>query len=120
MSEAKHTPGPWHIGMNPGPFIYGPKGEEVARVNSELNDAAENRANAALIARAPDLLADNERLAEAVLHEAKLFESASKALDRCNSENERLREALREIAQPCIEELDELIPCSAAERSEKV
>lgn len=63
---AQHTAGPWHIGMNPGPFVYGPKGEEIARVNSELNERSENSANAALIASAPDLLDENQRLREAL------------------------------------------------------
>ena len=27
---ATHTPTPWHVGMKPGPFIYGPQGEQVA------------------------------------------------------------------------------------------
>lgn len=24
-----HTPGPWHIGLNPGPILYGPKGDNA-------------------------------------------------------------------------------------------
>jgi hypothetical protein len=53
----KHTPGPWHIGVAPGPIIYGPKGEQVADMFVPMLQDAEHRANARLIASAPALLA---------------------------------------------------------------
>lgn len=52
-----HTPGPWHIGMRPGPIVYGPAGEQVVSLLDPLVVDSENRANAHLIAAAPDLLA---------------------------------------------------------------
>lgn len=51
----KHTPGPWHVGMRPGPIIYGTKGDQVADLRGFL-DIDETSANARLIAAAPDLL----------------------------------------------------------------
>lgn len=56
MSTA-HTPGPWHIGMRPGPIVYGPKGEQVADLRGDLLPKDESAANLRLIAAAPDLLA---------------------------------------------------------------
>ena len=53
----KHTPGPWHIGMRPGPIVYGPQGEQVADLRADLLPPGENRANARLIAAAPKVLA---------------------------------------------------------------
>lgn len=58
----KHTPGPWHIGVAPGPIIYGPKGEQVADMFVPMLQDAEHRANARLIASAPALLAMLERV----------------------------------------------------------
>lgn len=59
---SKHTPGPWHVGMKPGPMIYGKRGEQIADLTAELLMQDENAANAALIASAPDLLAENYKL----------------------------------------------------------
>lgn len=57
------TPGPWHLGMRPGPIIYGPLGEQVADLRGLTLQKSESIANAHLIASAPDLLAALERLA---------------------------------------------------------
>lgn len=51
----KHTPGPWHVGMRPGPIIYGTKGDQVADLRGFL-DIDETSANARLIAAAPCLI----------------------------------------------------------------
>ena len=51
-----HTPGPWHLGMRPGPMIYGPLGEQVADLRGLTLEKYESIANAHLIASAPDLL----------------------------------------------------------------
>ena len=55
-----HTPGPWHIGMRPGPIVYGPNGEQVASLLNPLVGDSENKANARLISAAPDLLSTLE------------------------------------------------------------
>ena len=55
--KAQHTPGPWHVGMKPGPIVYGPNGEQVASLVVPMLPEEENRANAHLIAAAPELLA---------------------------------------------------------------
>jgi hypothetical protein len=57
MSTQKHTPGPWHVGLKPGPIVYSEHGEQVANLFEPLIDEKENKANARLIAAAPDLLA---------------------------------------------------------------
>ena len=51
-TQTKHTPGPWHIGMKPGPMVYGPQGEQVVGINVML-DIDEVTANARFIAAAP-------------------------------------------------------------------
>lgn len=66
-----HTPGPWHIGMKPGPMIYGPKGEQVADISGELLDRAELVANAKLIAAAPTMFRYLTILAESGDNEAR-------------------------------------------------
>lgn len=52
----QYTPGPWHIGMRPGPIVYGELGEQVADCRMGLDVSDEQRANARLIAAAPELL----------------------------------------------------------------
>ena len=52
MSTPKHTPGPWHIGLKPGPMVYGPQGEQIVGINVML-DGDEVLANAKFIAAAP-------------------------------------------------------------------
>jgi hypothetical protein len=59
-----HTPGPWHIGMKPGPMIYGSDSSQVADLRGDLLDRGEAQANARLIAAAPDLLAAISRAVE--------------------------------------------------------
>lgn len=56
-----YTPGPWHVGMKPGPMVYGPQGEQIVGVNLML-DAGEVTANARLIAEAPAMLDELYRL----------------------------------------------------------
>ena len=51
-----HTKGPWHIGMKPGPIIYGEVGEQIADMSSSMLERDEHIANARLIAAAPELL----------------------------------------------------------------
>jgi len=58
--NTKHTAGPWHVGMRPGPIIYGPLGEQVADLRGERKTTVieldEAVANTKLIAAAPELL----------------------------------------------------------------
>lgn len=59
MTQAKHTPGPWHTGVRTayaGRDVYGPLGELVAVADSALSDMATAQANARLIAAAPSML----------------------------------------------------------------
>ncbi len=45
---------PWHVGMKPGPIVYGPKGEQIAdfRAESAMVAPDEARANALAIVQA--------------------------------------------------------------------
>ena len=57
--ESKHTPGPWRIG-DAGCTVFGPKTDEpapktVASITRNPMPSNEQRANAALIAAAPDM-----------------------------------------------------------------
>lgn len=61
MTTSQHTIGPWHIGMKPGPIIYGPKGEQVCDCRGML-PVEEIKGNARLIAAAPDLLSALEQI----------------------------------------------------------
>lgn len=58
-APAKHTPGPWHaVGHNVG----GPDNVRVTDCWTSDRPREEQLANAVLIARAPDLIAENTRL----------------------------------------------------------
>ena len=52
MTTPNHTPGPWHVGLKPGPMVYGPQGEQIVGLNVML-DSDEVLANAKFIASAP-------------------------------------------------------------------
>ena len=54
--RSQHTPGPWHIGMNPGPLVYGPNGEQVADLRAPMTPKDEALANLRLIVAAPELM----------------------------------------------------------------
>jgi hypothetical protein len=60
--NTKHTLGPWHIGMHPGPIIYGADSSQVADCRGDLLGKDESLANLRLIAAAPDLLAALDQL----------------------------------------------------------
>lgn len=71
-TKATHTPGPWHLGMRQAErIIYNAAGWAVANatVYHGEQDADETKANALLIAAAPDLL---HMLKEAVSHDNAL------------------------------------------------
>jgi len=52
----KHTTYPWHVGMKPGPIIYGPNGEQVADLRGEMLPPNETAGNIKLITASPDML----------------------------------------------------------------
>jgi hypothetical protein len=76
-SETKHTPGPWHVGMKPGPMVYGRNGEWVANCCLETNTRGENLDNARLIAAAPELL----KLAELIASRMDDYRTARIAVE---------------------------------------
>ena len=66
--ETKHTPGPWLIAESDKRFVYALNERGFNRFSACVQDAhtdvAELHANASLIAAAPEMLAELERLAE--------------------------------------------------------
>ena len=64
--NTEHSPAPWHVGMNPGPIVYGTKGEQIADCRSVFLDRDESRSNVRLIVAAPDLLATCHRILRAI------------------------------------------------------
>lgn len=54
---SKWTPGPWRVGVGPGPIIYGDGkfGVQVANMMVPMVQDAEHKANVKLIAAAPEL-----------------------------------------------------------------
>jgi hypothetical protein len=62
MNNTQHTPGPWHVGLKPGPIIYGSDSSQVADLRADLIDKNERDANARLMAAAPELLTALETL----------------------------------------------------------
>lgn len=52
--------------MKPGPIVYGPQGEQVASLHVPMLDVEENKANARLIASAPELLEALEAVDQAL------------------------------------------------------
>lgn len=80
----KHTPGPWHIGMQPGPIIYGPNGEQVADLRGERKtlvvELDEAVANTKLIAAAPELLAALEAWVDCEIASQECFKLSRAAI----------------------------------------
>lgn len=56
QTKTTYTPGPWHVGMKPGPIIYGGKGEQIADLRAHWLEDREHVENVRLIASAPELL----------------------------------------------------------------
>jgi len=67
MNTPKHTPGPWHVGLRPGPMVYGPQGEQIVGLNVML-ESDEVLANAKFIAAAPAMY---EAIRKVIEHRAK-------------------------------------------------
>lgn len=88
--KTEHTSGSWHIGKRTfAPYVYGPKGEEVAGPSTFTSGHDETLANARLIAAAPELLAAlyaSEIALRSVLHSNvqvdAAFEQVRKAIAR--------------------------------------
>ena len=57
------TEGDWHIGMKPGPIIYGPNGEQIADLSAHMVPDEETIANGKAIAAVPQMLALLDRAA---------------------------------------------------------
>lgn len=60
-TEYKHTPGPWHVGTKEAHHcVYDARGWQIADA-SPLGKSDDTKANARLIAAAPDLLSALEK-----------------------------------------------------------
>lgn len=110
MSESRHTPGPWEVKYFDGGeclavIHYDQRvgfalRRQVADCGPWGEREQENEANATLIARAPDLLAENERL-RAI--NAKLLEA-------CEAIRKHMRDRTYGVRVPVLEQmLDEAI-----------
>lgn len=84
MTQNAYTPGPWHVGMAPGPIIYGADSSQVADLHGDLLPRPETIANMRLIISAPALLA---ALESAVRH---LVYSDSLGRAECAAKIERV------------------------------
>src|SRR5260221_527483 len=113
-TETKHTPGPWHYGdehVNPHTeftcFGIGNGAASVAKVMVyPAIGRDEARANAALIASAPDLLAQRDELAAAL----KQFQQLTNNLG-CALTEEQIIEATKELADHSTQTLFVLAHC---------
>src|SRR3990167_5563256 len=72
-----HTPGPWHVGMKPGPMVYANQhGTQVA--DCSFDNGGAHRTDARLIAAAPALLAECKRQREQIAKLRDALESISR------------------------------------------
>ncbi len=80
MAEAKHTPGPWHLGSLPPPgwrYITDSDGDVIAAVAEWCEDGTLHmefknaKSNARLIAAAPELLASLQEMASFTVGKVK-------------------------------------------------
>jgi len=96
--ETKHTPGPWKIGLNPGPMVYTPDGtSQIADARGVAVTKDESKANARLIAAAPELLEACRNLSQYV---AKgIADGAFKDCALPKGAEKRLNQALAAIAK---------------------
>lgn len=91
----RHTKGPWHVGMKPGPMIYGLQGEWIADLTNDLGPAEERTANVKLIAAAPEmhsLLVEAAETLKVVGDRQVLPETALPVAERLEALLERLEE----------------------------
>lgn len=82
MTAPKFTPGPWRVGRKPGPIVYDEGGAQIANLVVPMLPDEEHRANARLIAAAPDLYAALEAQVEEPTVVACCLASAHEALGK--------------------------------------
>ena len=92
MSEVRHTPGPWHVGGRDACTVYDKYAQRLANSSEGVlviqRSDAECKANARLIAAAPDFY----QTARAIEWALQSGHDAREVLD----ENSPLRDALRD------------------------
>jgi hypothetical protein len=87
--KTQYTAGPWHVGMKPGPMIYGHCGEQVCDMRNTILEKDEEKANLKLISASPDLA---ECVKEFLLcgpnagHNQELIEQCKAALSKADIE----------------------------------
>lgn len=77
--KTKHTPGPWHIDASKSFYVFasGALAEQAGVTHGPFICNASSQANAALIAQAPDLLAERDRLRQINAQLVEALEDAS-------------------------------------------
>lgn len=85
----EHTKLPWHVGMRPGPIVYGWYGEQVADLTSVTLLVEENKDNAAFIVRACNAHNDLVAAIEGLLLCAELNQDDMEGDTRYMLENAR-------------------------------
>ena len=93
MTQTKHTPAPWHVGGKDEQIIYGEDGWAIADAKVyHGKDGHNSRANARLIAAAPELLAALESIIKAkdegmiLLDTGKSIKAAREAIAKAKGE----------------------------------
>ena len=88
MTQATHTPGPWHIGDRfCGRFIYDARGWAVADFRGAPDSkipSAQKDANGALIAAAPDMLAALQEAVRSLDYACTALEAPQASAMRAN------------------------------------
>jgi hypothetical protein len=77
----KSTPVPWHVGMKPGPIIYGPQGEEIADMRTTMLFPQERNANVKTVITAVNLTKDVRRLVDLILSDKRISKEVEKYED---------------------------------------
>ena len=99
-----HTPGPWHLEDHGHTFIVSKPGDgyitrKVCVMDGSTMAAFAQKANAELIAAAPSLLAENERLREIVARWANHHRGCGMVIGNlCNCGLDTAINALRRVA----------------------
>ncbi len=92
-AQPAHTPLPWHVGMKPGPMIYGPQGEQIADLTGALSFNA--GPNAAFIVRACNSHAQLVAALEATLGQLYLYKALLNE-NEIDARSPQLKEAIAE------------------------
>ena len=74
IRKSKHTPTPWHVGLRPGPIVYGPDGTQIA----DCRFPAEDTADAVFLVHAVNM---HDGLVSSTKHTADMLRIVCNALE---------------------------------------